>query len=151
MCVGNICRREVVTVEPDASLAVAARLMRERHVGMLVVVEPVAGSADRVVQGVVTDRDIVTTVVGRDAEPKSLKVADIMTRSPLLIAESQSVAAALRHMRDVGVRRAPVIGLRNELVGVLSLDDVLDVVADQLAVISSAIRGAHDRERVTRP
>ena len=151
MCVGDICRTEVVTIAPDAGLCEAARLMREQHVGMLVVVEPVAGHADRVVQGVLTDRDIVITVVGRDAEPKDLRVMDVMTRHPLLVAQGSSVAAVLRLMRTDGVRRVPVVGARNELIGVLSIDDVLDVIADQLAAISGAIRGEQTNERVMRP
>jgi len=84
MCVGDICRRDVVTIAPEAGLCDAARVMREKHVGMLVVVGTAAEYTDRVVQGVLTDRDIVVTVVGRDAEPKDLKVMDVMTRNPPL-------------------------------------------------------------------
>lgn len=151
MCVGDICRREVVTITPDADLSDAAALMRAKHVGMLVVVGSTADHADRVVQGVLTDRDIVITVIGRDAEAKGLKVMDVMTRNPLLIAEGTAVAAALRLMRMDGVRRVPVVGAHNELIGVMSIDDVLDVVADQLTAISGAIRGEQARERVMRP
>jgi CBS domain-containing protein len=151
MCVGDICRRDVVTIAPDADLCDAARLMREKHVGMLVVVEPIEGHADRVVQGVLTDRDIVVTVVGRDAEPQGLKVRDVMTRNPLLVAEAASVSGVVRQMRMDGVRRVPVVGARNELVGVLSIDDVLDVLADQLTAISGAIGGEQARERMMRP
>ncbi len=151
MCVGDICRRDVITISPNASLSDAARVMREKHVGMLVVVGSPADHADRVVQGVLTDRDIVITVIGHDAEPKDLKVVDVMTRNPLLAAEGQSVAAVLRLMRVDGIRRVPVVDARNELVGVMSIDDVLDVVADQLTAISGAIRGEQARERVMRP
>src|SRR5580693_6271230 len=73
MGIGDICRRDVITIAPDASLGFAAHLMREKHVGMLVVVGPASEHGDRVVQGVLTDRDIVLTVVGRDAEPKDFK------------------------------------------------------------------------------
>jgi CBS domain-containing protein len=118
---------------------------------MLVVVGSAAEHADRVVQGVLTDRDIVVTVVGRDADPKELKVEDVMTRNPLLAAEGQSVAAVLRLMRADGLRRVPVVGAHNELVGVLSIDDVLDLVADQLTAISGAIRDERARERAMRP
>ncbi len=151
MSAGDICRKEVVTIAPGADLCEAAHLMREKHVGMLVVVEPVAAQADRLVQGILTDRDIVVTVIGRDAEPKGLKVVDVMTRNPLLVPEGASVAGVVRLMRMDGVRRVPVVGARNELIGVLSIDDVLDVVADQLTAISGAIRGEQDRERVMRP
>jgi CBS domain-containing protein len=125
--------------------------MREMHVGMLIVVEPGAEPADRIVQGVLTDRDIVVTVIGRDAEAKDLKVMDVMTRNPLLVAEGSSVAGVLGLMRADGVRRVPVVGTRNQLVGVLSIDDVLDMVADQLADISGAIRGERAHEQVMRP
>ncbi len=151
MSVGDICRRDVVTIAADASLSEAATAMRTQHVGMLVVVGPAAEHADRMVQGVVTDRDIVVTVVGRGAEPKDLKVGDVMTRNPLLIEEGASVAGALALMRTAGVRRAPVVGARNQLLGVLSLDDVLDSVANDLMTLSGAIRGGQARERVTRP
>ncbi|MGC1458973.1 MAG: CBS domain-containing protein [Steroidobacteraceae bacterium] len=151
MSVGDICRHEVVTITPDAGLCDAARVMREQHVGFLVVVGPAAEHGDRLVQGVLTDRDIVVTVVGRDAEPKDLKVLDIMTRNPLLIAAGTSIAGALALMRADGVRRVPVVGVRNELLGVLSIDDVLDVIANQLTAISGAMRGEQALERAMRP
>ena len=151
MSVGDICRRNVVTIAPDATLSQAASIMREAHVGMLVVVgAPQGEAADRTVQGVLTDRDIVVTVVGRQVDPGALKVVDVMTRNPLLVAEGASVAGALGLMRADGVRRVPVVGARNQLLGVLSIDDVLDALADQLAAISGAIRGGQERERTAR-
>jgi CBS domain-containing protein len=150
MSVADICKRDVVTIAPEASLHDAAHLMREKHVGMLIVVEPGAEQADRMVQGVLTDRDIVVTVIGRDAEAKDMKVMDVMTRNPLLVSEGSSVASVLGFMRADGIRRVPVVGTRNQLVGVLSIDDVLDMVADQLADISGAIHGERTRERVMR-
>jgi CBS domain-containing protein len=76
---------------------------------------------------------------------------DVMTRNPLLVAEGASVAGVVRLMRTDGVRRVPVVGARNQLVGVISIDDVLDVLADQLTAISGAIRGEQARERELRP
>lgn len=151
MCVGDICRREVITIAPDANLCDAARVMREKHVGFLIVVGPAAANGDRQVQGVLTDRDIVITVVGRDAEAKGLTVMDVMTRSPLLVNEFASVEGALGLMRADGIRRVPIVGARNQLVGVMSIDDVLDRMAAQLGSISAAIRGEQARERVMRP
>jgi CBS domain-containing protein len=151
MRVGDICRRDVVTIGPNASLGDAARLMREMHVGMLVVVGLATDQGDRMVEGVLTDRDIVVTVIGRDAEPKDFKVMDVMTRNPHLAAQGQSVATVLQLMRSYGLRRVPVVGARSELVGVLSIDDALDVLAEQLTAISGAIRGELSQERVMRP
>jgi len=147
MCVGDICHKDVVTIAPDASLAEAARIMREMHVGMLVVVEPAKDSTDQMVQGVLTDRDLVVTVIGRDADPKDLTVVDVMTRHPHLAVQGQSVASALHLMHAYGIHRVPVVGARSELVGVLSIDDVLAVMADQLTAISGALRDEQSRER----
>ena len=151
MSVGSICQRDVVSIRPDEDLVDAARLMRERHVGYLVVVEPAAqGSGDRVV-GVVTDRDIVVTVVAREVDPHSLAVGDVMTRELLVAEESASIEATLRHMRELGVRRVPVVNDRGNLTGVMSVDDALDAVADQLNSIAGSIRNELRIERYVRP
>lgn len=150
MNVGAICSREVVTARLADGLGMAAKIMRERHVGCLVVVEPDAASKDLKVVGVLTDRDIVTTVIAKEADPRTLTVGDVMTRAPLLVAESQRLGTALKHMRDVGVRRVPVVGGRGELVGLLSLDDVLEAFAVELTDVAAAIRAEQRAERSTR-
>jgi CBS domain-containing protein len=151
MNVGTLCRQDVVTIDPAESLVHAARLMRERHVGFLVVVGSNNLNSDLSVTGVLTDRDIVIAVVAKDADARSLRVGDVMTRNPLLAEESSSVNATVRLMREVGVRRVPVIGGRNELTGVLSLDDVLDSTAVLLGDIAGASRSEQKSERSARP
>src|SRR5882762_2519542 len=109
MNTGQVCTREVVTIREAEDLAKAAHLMREKHVGCLVVVEPVPDSGRLKVVGVLTDRDIVVAVLAREVDTRALKVGDVMTRNPLLAEEGQSMEAVLRHMREVGVRRVPVV------------------------------------------
>lgn len=150
MNIGTVCRRDVVTVDAAEGLAQAARLMRLRHVGFLIVVEANSSNSDLKVVGVLTDRDIVTVVVAKDADARTLKVGDVMTRNPLLVIEAGSVEATVRQMREVGVRRVPVVGARNELVGVLSLDDVLESMATLIADIAGAIRTEQRTERTSR-
>jgi CBS domain-containing protein len=125
--------------------------MREKHIGFLVVTKPGAQPADRSVVGVLTDRDIVVAVIARQADPQSLRVGDVMTRNPLLLAEDCSLDAALGFMRDAGVRRVPITGSRGELLGVLSVDDVLERLAQQLTNIAGSIRGEQRTERLVRP
>jgi CBS domain-containing protein len=149
--VGRICRRNVASISPGEDVATAARLMRSGHVGFLVVAEEPAVGRGRRPVGVLTDRDIVVAVIARDADPHSLKVADVMTRNPLMVSEDCPVDAALGFMQDVGVRRVPVLGANDELVGVLSLDDVVDSVAQQLVRVAGAYRGEQRAERVARP
>jgi CBS domain-containing protein len=151
MNVGTICRREVVTVDPAEDLLKAAHLMRERHVGSLVVVAAGESSPDCKVVGMLTDRDIVTAVLAKDADARQLRVGDVMTRSPLQASEFSALEATLKHMREVGVRRVPVIGTRDQLVGILSFDDVLESLADQLMDVARAIRTEQKAERTARP
>lgn len=151
MNVGTICRREVVTVDPAEDLVEAAHLMRERHVGSLVVVSAAESLPDLKVVGMLTDRDIVTAVLAKDADARQLRVGDVMTRSPLLATESGALEATLKHMREMGVRRVPVVGTRDQLVGVLSLDDILESLADQLMDVARAVRMEQKVERTARP
>lgn len=154
--IGRICRRKVVTIGPEEDVAAAARLMRAEHIGFLVVCQSAVAPAGREpmrrkVVGVLTDRDIVVAVIAREASPHSLKVVDVMTRNPLMVAEDCSLSAALDFMRDSGVRRVPVIGAQEDLAGVLSLDDVVESMAQQLTSVAAAFRGEQRAERMARP
>jgi CBS domain-containing protein len=145
MNVGRLCKRQAVTVTPQEELVCAAELMREKHIGYLVVVEQYGRPV-----GVLTDRDIVISVVAKRADPSRLTVADVMTRDPATADEGESVDGALRTMRRMGVRRLPVIGPKGLLAGILSLDDVLDALAAELAEVSGAIRNERHIEGVLR-
>jgi len=146
-----MCQRDPIIVEESESVTAAARLMREQHVGYLIVTQPPNAQGARNVTGVLTDRDIVVAVVAREVDPGSVKVGDVMTRSPLLIGEDHSLDAVLCFMRDAGVRRVPVVGKHSELLGVLSLDDVLRRMADQLMNVAGSIRSELRTERLVRP
>jgi CBS domain-containing protein len=150
MNVGKICRRQVITVTPRTDLVAAAELMRERHVGFLIVVEPEPHEQFGRPVGVLTDRDIVISVVARRADPTLLTAGDVMNREPALADESESIEQALRTMRRMGVRRLPVVAARGMLTGVVSVDDVLDVLAAEIGEISGAVRNEQRIEGVMR-
>lgn len=150
MNVGKICKRQVVTVTPRTDLVAAAQLMREKHVGYLIVVEPEPRAQFGRPVGVLTDRDIVISVVARSADPTLLTAGDVMNREPVLAEESDSIEQALRTMRRMGVRRLPVVGSSGLLHGVLSLDDVLDVLAAEIGDVSGAVRNEQRIEGVLR-
>ncbi len=135
MNIGEICSREVYIVRETEPRWEAAREMRKRHVGTVVVVQP----RDHVVRpvGIVTDRDIVCAQVERDADLHSLSVSDVMTPFPLSVAETSSVHEAIERMKAKGVRRAPVVNDSGDLVGLVSLDDLLPVVAEELVALAS--------------
>jgi CBS domain-containing protein len=150
MNVGDVCQSEVVTIPPSAGLSAAARVMRQEHVGYLVVVEPMAEEGQRRVVGVLTDRDIVIAVVAREADPRTLTVGDVMTRDPLFVNERSPLETTLGLMQEVGVRRVPVLGSSGALAGVLALDDALKVIALQLEKIAGCIGSEQKVERCVR-
>lgn len=151
MDIGRLCQRRLITIGPGEDVTVAARLMREHHVGYLVVVEPGPTEGTLIPVGVLTDRDIVVAVVARETDARMVRVDDVMSANPILSLESDSVAEALQKMRRIGVRRLPVVDDHGSLIGVLSLDDVIDVLASQLQGVAGSIRGEQLIERVTRP
>ncbi len=147
MNVGQVCGRHVVTVLPGSDLIAAAALMREKHVGYLVVVE---SEWMRRPVGVLTDRDIVVSVVAMKADPASLTVGDVMTSRVVSTDEQTTLDAALVQMRRNGVRRLPVLGVEGEVVGVLSIDDALQAIMNELDNAAGSIRLQREVERATR-
>ena len=146
MKVGSICRREVVTVTPNIDLVAAAQVMRERHVGLLVVVEPEPDTTCGRPIGVLTDRDIVVSVVARGADPKVLTVADLMKRYPAMVDEADPLEQALHTMRRMGVRRLPVVGSAGMLTGVVALDDMLTVLCGEGSEVVNTVRNEQQNE-----
>ena len=135
MKVGDVCNRVVIHVNADESAQRAAELMRKYHVGYLVVAD--SGDADRVPIGTVTDRDIVLEAVAPGIAASDITVGDIMDPDPPLVAdEMDELADTLDAMRRQGVRRVPVVDARRTLVGVLALDDVLQLLSSELNAIA---------------
>jgi CBS domain-containing protein len=150
MKVGQMCQRNAITVQASDEIATAARLMREKHVGFLVVVEPAAQEGAVVPVGVITDRDIVVSTIALGVDPKTLSVGDVMTCKPTVALTDDSVADAVYRMRHSGVRRLPVVGDYGHLVGVLALDDVLTNRADELGAAAAVITKARQLEATVR-
>lgn len=149
MNVGSICNRRIISISPQLDVQAAAELMRQEHIGFLVVV-PEDPRGPQPPLGVLTDRDIVVAVVAKRADPVALKVGDIMSIQPVVVAESDAVDLALRTMRKAGVRRLPVVNNRGEVIGVLSLDDLLEFVAREMDSLSGAVRNGRQIEGATR-
>jgi predicted transcriptional regulator len=148
MLVGEISNRAVIVIAADADLVTAAQLMRTQHVGFLVVTPDGAERGTPV--GVLTDRDIVIEVVSKGVDPLQLKVADAMSRDPLVIGVDARPEHALRQVRAFGVRRTPVVDAAGRLVGVLALDDLLEWLAGALADAAGIVRREQRIERQMR-
>lgn len=150
MAIGELCNREVIVARPETSVAEAARLMREYHVGSLVIVHPVEGGGS-VPVGIATDRDLVVEVLAQEVDPHEVALKDIVTRELLTVSESEDVWDVLSTMRRHGVRRIPVVAQDGTLVGIFSADDALELVAEVVGDLLGLIKRELGRETDERP
>ncbi|MBI3465258.1 MAG: CBS domain-containing protein [Planctomycetes bacterium] len=130
MSVGRICIRQVDTAQPSESVQAAGRRMLDRKVGTLVVVDE-----DNRPVGMITDRDLAVRVVARGLDAYMTAVSQIMTPSPRTVQESTPIESALAIMRSAACRRLPVVGESGTLLGLVSLDDVLDLLSEEFQQI----------------
>lgn len=149
MPVSDLCNRNVVTIDKDASVWQAADLMRTLHVGDVVVVEE--RDQQRLPVGIVTDRDVVVEILAEEVDPKSVTVADFMSYEIVTVNEEDDILDTIKLMRSEGIRRVPVVDGGGALVGILAVDDLIDFVAEMLTGIGSLIRREHSREEDARP
>lgn len=144
MPIGEICKREVVIVKLDDSVLEAARLMRLHHVGDVLVVE---GRGDgRVPVGIVTDRDIIMEIVAPELDPRVITVGDIMALDFFTVKESTGIFETIQYMRSKGIRRLPIVDDHGGLVGIISLDDLLVLLSDELGALARLVEHEQQKE-----
>jgi len=129
---GRICSRVMATAWPNETVRVAAQRMAGNDVGTLVVVEP--NGASRAV-GIVTDRGIAVRCVAAGIDPATAPVSRIMTAQVQSVGEEAPIEGAVSRMATSGTRRLVVTDHRHAPVGILSLDDVLDLFTEEAASI----------------
>jgi CBS domain-containing protein len=145
MEVGKLCTIDTVCCSRDETVQGAALLMRRHHVGDIVVVDEPDGERSPV--GIVTDRDIVVSVIALGLDPLGLLVGDIMS-DDLLVAEAhEDVDSLIERMRLRGIRRVPVVGEDGRLAGIVSADDLLGFLAEEMEDLSriSPYQQSHER------
>jgi CBS domain-containing protein len=148
MTIGAICNREVVYVNRDVTVHAACKLMRHYHVGGLVVVDEVDGK--RIPVGIMTDRDIVVEINAMDLDPKVITAGDIMSPELAVVPESQGALETIEIMRVKGVRRMPIVNADNRLIGIVTIDDLLEVLAEELTDIARIVSREQAHERHVR-
>ena len=144
MTAGEACRREVICATEDMSLKQAAERMRDQHVGSLVVIRK--GDSGDIATGILTDRDVAIVAVARDFDPQTLRVGDVMSSDLVSARPEDSLADALATMRGRGVRRLPITTEQGTLIGMLTLDDLLELLADELKTMVLTMEGGVQRE-----
>lgn len=148
MTLNDICTLNVAFCARDTNLLQAARLMRERHTGTLVVVDDPQG--ERTPAGIVTDRDIVVEALANELDPAKTNVASIMGTKLVIGSAAETLAEAIERMRMHGVRRLPVVDRAGSLVGIVTLDDMLTLHARQAAALAEIVSTEQTHEQRAR-
>ena len=148
MPIGEICTREVVCAKRDTTVKTAARLMREQHVGSIVVVEEPEDK--RIPAGILTDRDITVAVVALGLDPEVIQIGDIMGTTLVSVKEDWGIAEVVELMQLKAVRRLVVTDSDGYLIGVVAADDVLSLLAEEMSALAAMVGGERKREAAIR-
>lgn len=144
MLVRELCTSEVVCCRPQTSALEAARLMRQKRVGDVVVVDDPA--QQRVPLGVVTDRNLAIEVLGDGRDAASTALSALVHRPVVIARDSEDVSVVMERMRTHGVRRVPVVDERESLVGIVTLDDLLKSLLSEMQALLETQSRAQRRE-----
>ncbi|HET9923242.1 MAG TPA: CBS domain-containing protein [Methylomirabilota bacterium] len=130
---GRICTKPVVTASAQMTVDQAARAMRSKNVGALVVV-----NAGRPV-GMLTDRDVAVEVVAKGMDPDTVRVGDVMGKKPVTIREELGILDAAKVFAKTGVRRLPVVTKSGVLVGIIAVDDLIMLLGNEMGHVAGAL------------
>jgi predicted transcriptional regulator len=148
MPISEICNREVVILQRDSTVHEAAKRMRQHHVGDVVVIEERKGV--QVPVGIVTDRDLVVEIMAPDLLQMVITVGDIMAPKLVTVKDSTGIYEAIQYMRSEGVRRLPVVDSNGGLIGILTLDDLLELLAEEMLELSKLVKHEQKKESANR-
>ena len=145
MFIGELCNRDVIIAEKSASILSIAQLMRNHHVGSIVITET-QGDCE-IPAGIITDRDLVIEIMAKDIDMDSVTAGDIMTSDLATVKESQHIWDTVQLMCQKGIRRMPVVNDENVLIGIITVDDLLDVLISELENISKLVLTEQKKEK----
>lgn len=141
---GEYCNRELVIVSRSEPVREAINLMRTRHVGDVIVVDRQGDMLLPV--GILTDRDIVVELLAEDVDLDTVSIGDVMSDQLVTIPEDTGLLDSIKYMQTKGVRRLPVIDHQGSLVGIITIDDVLELVAELLRDLATLIQKEQTHE-----
>ena len=148
MNVGEFCTREVVVIGRDATILEAAKLMRRHHVGDVVVID--VRDNKKVPIGILTDRDIVVELLAKEVDLSLINAGDAMSLDLHSVKEDEDLLETMQFMRQRGIRRVPVVGAAGELIGIITLDDMIEAISEQMTDLVQLLGREHQIERERR-
>lgn len=148
MTIGAICTRETIVAKSDDTIVTVAKLMRRHHVGDVVIVKE--SEVGNVPIGIVTDRDLAIEILAQETSPDVVTVGDIMSYELVTVRETEGIWDVIQTMRSKGVRRIPIVNQHGGLVGIVALDDILDLLCDELTSLVKLVTREQGQERSLR-
>ena len=133
MSLREFCQRKVISISPECNIVEACRLMDSNNIGCLVVQE--RGK----LCGVLTDRDIALKVTGANKDPQKTKAREIMSRSPVRIPVEQNLQQLTNLMRVHRVRRVPIVDSGDEVLGIVTMDDLIAQISGAMSDLGNAV------------
>ncbi|KAF5090114.1 Hypoxic response protein 1 [anaerobic digester metagenome] len=134
MGIVKCCREQVVAVSPDTPAVEVARIMGEKNVGSVVVV-----TGDNRPTGILTDRDLAVRVMAQEKNPGEVRAGDILTRDVITFQDSMGVYEAIQKMTSEGIRRMPIVDDGGRLIGIVTMDDIVRMLGEEMAAIAKNI------------
>jgi CBS domain-containing protein len=144
MNIGYICKRGVVMIDSAGTLLQAADLMREHHVGALIVTTETPDGPR--VSGVVTDRDLVIDVMARGLDGADVEIGQVASANIVSVSAEDDLSSAIEAMHEGGVRRLLVTNAEQRLIGIISFDDLMQACASEIEGLAKVIRNGMERE-----
>lgn len=144
MNIGSICQRRIVGTDSASSLVEAAGLMRDHHVGALVVTTPTPEGLS--VSGIVTDRDLVIEVLARGLDASRILIGELARERVVSVSQDDDLDDAIAAMHEGGVRRLLVTDGEEQLIGIVSFDDLMAACALSIDGLAKVIRSGIEPE-----
>lgn len=146
MSVGEFCNRQVVIASPESDIVDVAKLMRQYHVGDVVIVRSEEEEA-KMPLGIVTDRDLVIELMAKEVALEAVTVGDVMSYELVSCRESDGIWDCLQRMQSKRIRRLVVVNDEGSLVGILTIDDLLELLAEEMTALAKVALGQQAKER----
>jgi CBS domain-containing protein len=140
MSLQKFCRKPVAKISADVNIVDACRMLEERNVGCLIV------ESDGKLCGVITDRDIALKVTGAQRDPQKTTVKEIMTADPIRVFEDRDLHHLTSLMRTYHVRRVPIVNEDHKTVGIVTLDDLIALLGEEMSDVGKAIAEGFPQE-----
>ena len=133
MSLQEFCRKPVIKISADANITEACRLMEQKNIGCLL-----AENNGRLC-GILTDRDIALKVAGAQRDPSTTRVEEIMTHDPVRISVNSDLHHLTALMHAYHVRRVPIVDGLDTTLGIVTMDDLIALLSDEMSEIGKAI------------